>query len=147
CRGLRALRDQRDLTRDLAARAREHRAPFDEDRAGECDQSGERAQDGRLAGAVGADQRDPLSSLDRGRDVAHDPCASERHGQIADFHRRAHMTILRVVLKTTAKKGAPKKAITTPIGSSDGDKTVRAIRSARTRKPAPTISDSGTTVR
>ena len=36
----------------------------------------------------------------------------------------------RLVRSTTAKNGAPKNAVTTPIGSSAGDITVRAITSA-----------------
>ena len=44
---------------------------------------------------------------------------------------------------TSAKNGAPKNAVTTPIGSSPGEITVRAITSASTRNPAPAISESG----
>ena len=42
--------------------------------------------------------------------------------------------------------GAPTTAVTTPIGSSAGDSTVRASVSASTRKPPPS-SDSGSTLR
>ena len=46
----------------------------------------------------------------------------------------------RLVLSTIAKNGAPQKAVTTPIGSSGGETTVRATTSARTRKPPPKSS-------
>ena len=50
-------------------------------------------------------------------------------------------------LSTNKKKGAPKNAVTTPIGSSAGDCRVRAKRSVRMRKDAPMKNDSGTTRR
>ena len=36
----------------------------------------------------------------------------------------AHMPTLRLVRRTRAKNGAPRKAVTTPIGSSAGERTV-----------------------
>ena len=48
----------------------------------------------------------------------------------ASFQGVAHMTILRVVRSRMAKKGAPKKAVTTPMGNSAGDRMVRANASA-----------------
>ena len=56
---------------------------------------------------------------------------------------RAHVKLL-LVRSTTAKNGAPKNAVTTPIGTSAGAISVRARTSARTRKPAPTRIESGT---
>ena len=105
------------------------------------DQSRDRAQRGRLPRAVRADQRDPLAALDLVGQRVEDACAAERDGHAVE-RQRCHAVRL-VVRSTTAKNGAPKNAVTTPIGSSAGDITVRAITSAKTRKPAPTITDSG----
>ena len=41
------------------------------------------------------------------------------------------------------KTGAPISAVTTPIGSSDGATTVRAMVSAKTRNAAPKITEIG----
>ena len=77
----------------------------------------------------------------RRRDVVDDSVAAERTDRCVQ-RKRGH-AVLRLVRRTTAKNGAPKKAVTTPIGSSAGDITVRAITSARTRNPAPIMSESG----
>jgi len=74
-----------------------------------------------------------------GSDAGQSPASRHKLGA-SDAHDEA---ILREVLSTTAKNGAPKNAVTTPIGSSAGDSAVRAITSARTRKPAPKSTDSG----
>ena len=58
----------------------------------------------------------------------------------------AHVNPL-LVRSRIAKNGAPKNAVTTPIGSSAGDISVRASTSASTRKPPPKSSDSGSTIR
>jgi len=59
-------------------------------------------------------------------------------------HKRpGHGAARRVVRRTRTKNGAPKNAVTTPIGISAGDMTVRASRSARARNAPPNSSDSG----
>src|SRR5262249_10213505 len=116
----------------------------DRHRAFVADQAGDRAERRRLAGAVRTDQRDPLARFDRRREAVDDAGPTERHGE--RIERERAQACLRLVRKTTAKKGAPKKAVTTPIGSSAGDITVRAITSANTRKPAPTITESGSSI-
>src|SRR5205823_3539283 len=83
-------------------------------------------------------QRDPFSLLDTGHETIDDTVAAERDGEIVKSEGR-HARLL-LVRSTTAKNGAPKKAVTTPIGSSAGDITVRASTSAKTRKPAPTTT-------
>ena len=45
------------------------------------------------------------------------------------------------------KNGAPKNAVTTPIGVSAGSVSTRPGMSARMRNAAPTSSDSGSTRR
>ncbi len=59
---------------------------------------------------------------------------------------RRHENVL-LVRSTIAKNGAPKNAVTTPIGSSAGETIVRASTSASTRNPPPTSSESGRTIR
>ena len=110
------------------------------------DEPGDRPEQRALPGAVRADDRYPLPRLDRAADAVEDPGPAELDRQLSQRQRRHGPTLL-LVRSTTAKNGAPKKAVTTPIGSSAGDTTVRASTSQRTRNPPPTSSDSGTTMR
>ena len=48
---------------------------------------------------------------------------------------------------TATKKGAPTRAVITPIGTSAGEATLRAAASARTRKAAPPSIERGITTR
>jgi hypothetical protein len=57
-------------------------------------------------------------------------------------HRRAHGAV-RDDRKTIRKNGAPKNAVTTPIGSSAGEITIRARRSVNARNAAPKSRESG----
>src|SRR5205085_10306875 len=107
----------------------------------------DRPQERRLAGAIRPDQRHPLPRSDRRRDAVEHPTAPEVDRQSAKGQRRglcnrllqsAHGPTMRLVRRTIAKNGAPKKAVTTPIGNSAGDIAVRAITAAKTRNPAPT---------
>ena len=90
--------------------------------------------------------------------VTHSPCSTENETPSTTFRppsstddaverERDHDAILREVRSTTAKNGAPKNAVTTPIGSSAGESAVRAITSASTRNPAPTSTESGSSSR
>jgi hypothetical protein len=51
-------------------------------------QAGDRAQGGRLAGAVGAEQRDHLSATHSEREIAHDRRAVVRDAQIVKLKYR-----------------------------------------------------------
>src|SRR5919197_1121656 len=107
------------------------------------DEAGDRPEQRRLAGAVRADDADPLAVRDGGAHAVEDERAPEANADVVqDDHPN-----LRLVRMTTAKNGAPQKAVTTPIGSSAGDSAVRATTSASTRKPPPTTIDSGTSTR
>ena len=114
-----------------------------------ADQPGDRAQQAGLAGAVRPDQRHPIAALDRERHAVHDVAPAEPDGDVAERERclRHYDAIRFEVRSTIAKNGAPKNAVTTPIGSSPGDSAVRAITSASTRKPPPTSTDSGSSSR
>ena len=69
-----------------------------------------------------------------------------RHRHAAELDR-AHDAPALVVRSTSAKNGAPKNAVTIPIGISAGASAVRAITSASTKKPAPPSTDSGSSAR
>ena len=130
-----------DLARDRdGAAVKEHLSA-------EGEQTGDGAENRRFAGAVGTDQRHPLAALDGRRDAVHDLCVPERHRDVVHGQGGVHAPILRAVFSTMAKNGAPKNAVMTPIGSSCGERIVRAMTSASTRKAAPRISESGTSAR
>ena len=100
---------------------------------------GEQAQQRRLAGAVGPDDGDPLARRRRaGRRRRARAGRRARPGR-----RRGSITRCRRVRSTRTKNGAPKNAVTTPMGISAGEATVRARRSASTRNAPPNSSDSG----
>ena len=142
-RRLRVLRDERDHPCELAPPECANLAAVDQRVAGERQQPAERAEHTRLPGAVRADQHHPLLGGDVEREIAHCLGAVETDAEIAELDHLIDLAVRR----TTAKNGAPKNAVTTPIGNSPGDTTVRARTSASTRNPAPTTSDSGTTAR
>src|SRR5205807_8008650 len=142
-RRLRVLRDERDHPCELPPAEPAHVAAVEPRVAGERKQPAERAEHARLPGAVRADQHHPLLGGDVEREVAHRLGAVEADAEISELDHRIDLAVRR----TTAKNGAPKNAVTTPIGSSPGDTTVRARTSASTRNPAPTTSDRGTTAR
>ena len=140
----RRLRDERDELRRLAASELAQRPPGEPHLAVGAQDPGERAQHRRLAGAVRPEQRQPLAPFDRERDTVDDPGA---RGLDRDVGGADHGPTVRVVRSTSAKNGAPTKAVTTPIGSSAGASAVRATTSASTRNAAPTAIDSGTITR
>ncbi len=142
-RGDRVLRHERDEARERAPAERADVSAVDRRLAVEGEQAAECTQDARLACAVRADEHHPLVGGDLERHAAHGYGAVEPDREVAELDHR----IVRAERRTTAKNGAPKNAVTTPIGSSAGETMVRASTSARTRKPAPTTSDSGTTAR
>ena len=137
------LRNERDEPGELAATERPNVPSVDTRGAVERQEAAERAQHARLARPVRPDEHDPLVVRDLEREVADSLGATEPHGEIAELDHR----IVLAERRTTAKNGAPKKAVTTPIGNSAGETMVRASTSASTRKPAPTTNDSGTTAR
>ena len=144
------LRRRLGLLRDEGDEARERSAPepadillLDANLAVERDEPGEGAERGRLPGAVRADERRPSARLRPQRKTAHRRNRPEAHPEVARLDHR----MLRDVRRTTAKNGAPKNAVTTPIGSSAGERSVRASTSASTRKPAPARSESGINAR
>ena len=139
------LRHERDQTRPRSrrreradrARRRARRdpspAPGRRSRAAAC----------VFAGAVGPDDAQPLAPLDLERHVAR---RARRAPTLtpSPTHRIAVLTAtVRDVRSTMRKNGAPKNAVTTPIGISAGEITIRARRSASARNAAPNSSDSG----
>ena len=143
----RHLRNDGDAPRELAPGEPPDRLAVQRDRAVVAHEPGDRAQQRRLPRAVRADQRHPLAVLDRERDAVDDRAAAQLDRDVIESERGHDDSILRDVRSTTAKNGAPKNAVTTPIGSSAGESAVRAITSASTRKPAPISTDSGSSSR
>ncbi len=139
-RGL--LRHDRDEPRELAAADLLEGPAVEPDLARERHETRECTKQGRLPRAVRPDERDPLALRDVRVDAIDDRASAQLDRDAAQFER-AHAEPPRVVRRTSAKNGAPKKAVTTPSGISAGESAVRATTSASTRKPAPTITDNG----
>src|SRR5881296_1728543 len=112
----------------------------------ERNQAGDRAQDAGFARAVGPDEGHPLPRCDREVEFGDHGHALVRDREPGQTYL-AHNAAARVERSTAMKKGAPRNAVMTPIGSSAGATTVRAAVSARTRKAAPKRSESGMTTR
>src|SRR5262245_57939921 len=143
---VRLLRDVRDAAREFAPRQGPGADPVDQDGARAVGEAGDRPEQRALARTVRPDHRQPLAVVERRRDRLEDPRAVDRHADVL-HGQRGHWITLRLVRTTIAKKGAPKNAVTTPIGSSAGAITVRASTSVKTRKPPPTSSETGRTIR
>src|SRR5690606_36193082 len=109
-----------------------------------ADDAQDRLEQRGLAGAVGPDDRQPLAARHVEPDPMQDLAPAEPYGEIDGVD---HVAVPRVMRRTATKNGAPTNMVTTPMGSSAGAMTVRAIRSASTRNAAPPISDSGSTLR
>ena len=140
----RLLRHDGDEPRELRARQLAHASPVEDDLARERQEPGDRAKQRRLAGAVRADEREPLPVGDRHVHGVDDRAAAELDRDAAHVD---HAAPPRVVRRTRAKNGAPQNAVTTPSGISAGASAVLATTSASTRKPAPTITESGISAR
>src|SRR5262249_23985046 len=119
--------------------------PVERDRPGRLHKPHERAQERALPGAVRADDRQPLAGLPAAGDAAEHLGAVERDRDAVEGDR--HPVTPRLVRRTIAKNGAPKKAVTRRIGSWAGESTGGATMSGKTRKPPPTSSESGSTMR
>ena len=110
-------------------RARDDLVAVERDRARRSATSPrDRAQERALAGAVRPDQRDPLARRDRRRVTPSSDGAPPSSTEQRVERERRHEKLL-LVRSTIAKNGAPKNAVTTPIGSSAGETTVRASTS------------------
>lgn len=126
-------------------------APVQGDGAAEPGPPGHGPDQGGLAGAVGAHQRDPGPGGHGQRHLAHHVPPAQAHRHVATGQARrsdgasraGHVGTRRRVRSTTAKKGAPTRAVTTPMGTSAGARAVRASRSARVRKAPPSSRDTG----
>ena len=132
--------------RDRLGGHRRHRFTADLDSPSMGDQAGNRAQHRGLACAVGTDQRQPFAGRHGEREFAHHLMTVIRHRHSLELQRN-HGSTVRAERMTTMKNGAPRNAVTTPMGISAGEATVRARASASTRNAAPSSSESGTTTR
>src|SRR5439155_8283316 len=131
------LRDDGDATRDRRASDRDEIVAIKRDSARRRSQeSSEDAEERRLAGAVRTHERDELAAADRETDVVQDraPAVARAH-----MLRRqlGHTITWRERTRSSRKNGAPTSPVITPTGSSAGEMSVRAPRSASTRAIAP----------
>src|SRR5690606_3036037 len=103
----------------------------------------QRAQEGGLAGAVGADDGEPVAGAHGEVDPVEDAVPADGRGHGGGVDGRRHGPRPRLVRSTKRKKGAPTMAVTTPMGISAGDSAVRATRSAEQRNPPPSTAARG----
>src|SRR5262249_28570692 len=127
------------------ARPRRDRGATHEHGAGlGLDQSQQRAEERRLAAAVGAEQAEHLAGREAEADVAtHNPSRiAERQPLDREPHGAAHCQPRREAASTQMKNGAPMNAVSTPSGISMRA-TVRASVSTPSRYPAPSRIEAG----
>src|SRR5215211_5246557 len=142
----RGLRNERDPPRHLPPGERRHLVSAHGNAARVRHETRDGPENGCLPGAVWPYEPNPLYRYHREAEILDDARAVESHRDPFEV-KRFHGATVRVMRSTTAKNGAPKNAVTTPIGNSAGEITVRARRSARTRKAAPNASERGRTTR
>ena len=95
------------------------------------------SQHAGLAGAVGADEAQPASGR-HARATADGRTIRSPYATADLAERQVAHTLLRRVRSSRMKNGAPKNAVTTPMGVSAGFCSMRPGTSARIRKAAPT---------
>ena len=126
------------------------RGAVDHDVAGERHDARARPQDRRLAGAVRPDQPEPAAGAHAEREAAHRLAPAVPHrrprGTRSSSPRHRHRVAWRA-RSSRMKNGAPKNAVTTPIGSSAGAVSMRPGMSTRIRNAAPNAAASGSTRR
>ncbi len=103
------------------------------------------AQQRRLARAVRADDAQPLPRPHGVAEAVHGHVAAVAHADVVEDQRRHRDPCL--VRRMSRKNGAPRNAVTTPIGVSAGLSRMRPGMSATMRNAAPSIIDSGSTRR
>src|SRR5579863_1651958 len=117
-----------------------NRLAVEADFALEVDESADGAKERTLATPVRADQAEPAARGDGEVDVIDGEVVAIANREPVDVDPHADRLDWR---RTNRKNGAPTKAVTTPSGTSAGASAVRATRSARMRKLAPTTTESG----
>src|SRR5207245_2613236 len=131
--GLEYLRDDRDPSCDLAPRERPEVAAVEADITGPRDEeSRQRAQQRRLPGSVRADQAHDLARADADVAVV-EHFAVAVSGDDRACRERGHTSIRRRWRSRRPRKnGPPTSPVTTPTGSSAGERTVRGPVAAMT---------------
>ena len=147
------LRHEREPPRELAPPQRAHVVAVERDRR---PRSGRGPATARrsvvLPAPFGPISATHSPALDRERDAVDDVPAAELDRDPLERERAHRDAILRVVRSTIAKNGAPKNAVTTPIGSSAGDDRrardhVREARGSRRRRAATAAAAAGSSAR
>src|SRR5690606_5849437 len=128
------LGDDGALARHLARIGLPDLVAVDENRAARgLEHTIDRAQQGGLAAAIGADQPDELARLDAQADVLNDRHAIDGPAYVL-CRNEAHALptpLRRVVASSQMKNGPPRSEVMTPTGSSDGAMIMRAPTSTQ----------------
>src|SRR5439155_20789501 len=142
------LRHQCALAGQCAARPGSERnaAPSDFSRIRRA-QAGERRQQRRLAGTVGAEECPALPGLgNEGKAAAQNPIADRNDHAITFELRGGHPHWARFA-SSARKRGTPTRAVITPTGSCKGAAMLRDMVSAKTRKLPPAMAAPGSSTR
>ena len=158
----RGLRQHPAHPRQFMRRHARQVAPAQTDRAGMADLSGQGAQEGRLARSVGPDDAGHLPRRRPHVDAVEDRLAPKLHADIAggeagfgrrvgrlvrgrvrvDVGHQGHRSSAPFWRKRIHRKiGAPRTAVTIPMGSSDGAMIVRDTISASSSSVAPSRAE------
>src|SRR4029077_19422677 len=106
------------------------------------EQADQRLQQGGLAAAVGAEQRQHLAGLERHIEPASDDAVTVADGEL--MARQDHVAdhVLETLASSKMKNGVPTKAVRMPSGISTAA-AVRASVSIASRKPPPISAAAG----
>ena len=140
----RRLRDVGDELGPPTARAQRQRRAVDDDVTGALGDADDRPQQRGLAGAVGPDEAEPLAGVHDVAERCQRPSLAVVDGEVAQLERAHERPLVR---STRIRNGAPRNAVTTPIGVSAGFSITRPGMSATMRNVAPNSNDSGSTRR
>src|SRR6185503_5605916 len=142
----RVLRHDGQLAGDVAARERVETRPAERHVPRlRLEDARQQTDERRLTAAVRADHADDLAGGDReAHAVEHGSAPVVVTEPLRRDRRRHASACTRLRRRSQMKNGPPRRAVTTPTGSSAGASAVRATVSAATRNVAPPRNDAGT---
>ena len=141
----RVLRDEGDVSRAPTRGRSRDLLLIDGNGAGVGDEPRGRSQHRRLARAVRTDDAHPFARVQDVVERLHCDVLAIQHTEITESEHRHRADSL--VRRSNKKNGAPKNAVTTPIGVSAGSDNTRLGMSASTRNAPPSNKLSGNTLR
>src|SRR4030095_5714899 len=106
---------------------------------------GENFEQGRFAGAIGAQDAEHLAFLNRERDAVEHTFVFVGECQVVGLNRNAHRAAFFLPSRYSRKRknGPPKNAVIIPTGSSAGASKTRARVSAQAKKIPPARKEAG----